>query len=227
MPPGRLSTARKVAAKRRPSPPPPPPVDQAGRARILAAAIRSFSEAGYDGTTTAAVAREAGVTQPLVHHHFGSKQGLWRAAMDELFAGVRVFTEPNPAPLADRVLATAEQFVRFVAARPEVTRVIAREGAAPSPRLTYLVDRYLRAPFRIFVDAIRSGQQASLIDPAIRGDLLLFFFLGAGSHLFDVTALAHESIGIDATSARTREDFVVLVRELFRRGLFHNTRETT
>jgi len=42
-----------------------------------------------------------------------------------------------------------------------------------------------------------------------------------------VTALAHESIGTDATSARTREDFVVLVRELFRRGLFHNIRETT
>ena len=55
------------------------------------------------------------------------------------------------------------------------------EGAAPSPRLTYLVDRYLRAPFRIFVDAIRSGQQAGLIDPAIRGDLLLFFFLGAAA----------------------------------------------
>ena len=43
----------------------------------------------------------------------------------------------------------------------------------------------------------------------------------------DVTALAHESIGTDATSARTREDFVVLVRELFRRGLYHNTLETT
>jgi hypothetical protein len=42
-----------------------------------------------------------------------------------------------------------------------------------------------------------------------------------------VTAFAHESIGIDATSARTREDFVVLVRELFRRGLCHNVRETT
>jgi len=213
-----VSTARKMSARRPPTP--PPPSDQAGRERILAAAIRSFSEAGYEGTTTAGVAREAGVTQPLVHHHFGSKQGLWRAAMDELFAEVRVFTEPNDAPLLERVLGTAEQFVRFVAARPEVTRVIAREGAAPSPRLTYLVDRYLRAPFRMFVDAIRAGQRAGLIDPAIRPNLLLFFFLGAGSHLFDVTALAHESIGIDATSPRTREDFVVLVRELFRRGLF-------
>src|SRR5947208_3696369 len=72
MPPARLSTVR-TAVGTRGSRPSRPALDQAGRERILAAAIRSFSEVGYEGTTTAGLARDAGVTQPLVHHHFGSK----------------------------------------------------------------------------------------------------------------------------------------------------------
>src|SRR6185369_4682671 len=191
----------------------------AGRERILAVAIRSFSTVGYEGTTTAGVAREAGVTQPLVHHHFGSKEGLWQAAMEELFRDVRALTAPSDGTPAERLLGPIERFVRFVAARPEATRIVAREGAAPSPRLTYLVDRYLREPFQQLVAAIRAGQRDGVVDSAIRADLLLFFVLGAGSHLFDVTALARQSVGIDAGADRTREDFVTLVRTVLERGV--------
>jgi len=204
----------------------PAPVDQAGRERILAAAIRSFSEAGYEGTTTAGVAREAGVTQPLVHHHFGSKEGLWRAAMDALFANVeRVAAAPADASPADRLLVVTEQFVRFVADHPEVTRIIAREGASRSRRLEYLVTRYLREPFRQVVEAIRAGQRAGLIAPDVRADLLLFSILGAGSHLFDVKALAERSLGIDAGAPRTREDFITVIRTVLERGIL--TKETS
>jgi AcrR family transcriptional regulator len=196
------------------------PADQDGRARIIAAAIRSFSEAGYDGTTTAGVAREAGVTQPLVHHHFRSKEGLWHEAMDALFLDVRPLI-PAPAETSppEQLMVFVERFVRFVATHPQVTRVIAREGAASTPRLTYLIDRYLRAPFQQVVAAVRAGQRAGFIAPEVKPELVLFLVLGAGSHLFDVTALAQQSVGIDATTARTRDDMVVLLRTLLRDGL--------
>jgi AcrR family transcriptional regulator len=192
---------------------------QGGRDRILAVAIKSFSEVGYDGTTTAGVARAAGVTQPLVHHHFRSKDGLWRAAMEELFGDVPSLTAPPGASPPERLLGLIEQFVRFVAARPQVTRVVAREGAAPSPRLSHLVDRYLRGPFRDVVTAVRQGQRAGLIATDVRPELVLFLILGAGSHLFDVTALARESVGLDATAAATRDDFVRLLREVLLAGI--------
>jgi AcrR family transcriptional regulator len=207
--------------------PAPPPAEQAGRKRILAVAIRSFSTVGYEGTTTAGVAREAGVTQPLVHHHFGSKEGLWQAAMEELFRDVRALTAPSDGTPAERLLGPIERFVRFVSARPEVTRVVAREGAAPSPRLTHLVARYLRAPFREVVAAVRDGQRAGLIATDVRPELVLFLILGAGSHLFDVTALARESVGVDATAPSTREDFVRLLRELLRGGIFREAPGST
>jgi TetR/AcrR family transcriptional regulator len=186
-----------------------------------------FSEAGYDGTTTAGVAREAGVTQPLVHHHFGSKDGLWEAAMEELFRDVRRFTARRDGSLAERLLGPIEDFVRFVSVRPEVTRVVSREGAAPSPRLTHLVDRYLRAPFRDVVAAVREGQKAGIIATDVRPELVLFLVLGAGSHLFDVTALARESVGLDARTPATREAFVRLLRETLVGGIFRDETPTS
>jgi TetR/AcrR family transcriptional regulator len=56
-----------------------PRASDSARAQILKAAADLFAAQGYDGTNLRAVARAAGVSQPLIHHHFGSKQGLWEA----------------------------------------------------------------------------------------------------------------------------------------------------
>ena len=47
------------------------------RELVLAAATRAFARSGYAGTTTDAVAREAGVSQPYVVRLFGSKLELF------------------------------------------------------------------------------------------------------------------------------------------------------
>ena len=51
------------------------------REAILDAARRSFGEHGYDGATIRAIASDAGVNPALVHHFYGSKEGLFAAAM--------------------------------------------------------------------------------------------------------------------------------------------------
>lgn len=234
MSPHRLNPNRPAAATRRtrrarplrPSDGPraqptvPASGDQDGRQRILSVAIRSFADLGYEGTTTAGIARDAGVTQPLVHHHFGSKERLWRAAMDAVFSNaVRVGDVPADASPRDQFLAITERFVRFAAAHPEATRVMGREGATPSPRLTYLVDHYLREPFQRLVAVTRAGQRTGGVAADLRPDLLLFLILGAGSHLFDATALARESLGIDANAPATQNEFAALLERLLTQGV--------
>ncbi|MFI2712589.1 TetR family transcriptional regulator [Micromonospora sp. NPDC018662] len=51
------------------------------REAILAAARDAFAERGFDATTIRAVAAAAGVDPALVHHYFGAKEDLFRAAM--------------------------------------------------------------------------------------------------------------------------------------------------
>ena len=51
---------------------------------IVAIAQRLFLEKGYDGTTMAAIAREAGVATNVVHWYFATKDELFVAALDSL-----------------------------------------------------------------------------------------------------------------------------------------------
>src|SRR5919206_179985 len=64
------------------------------RKRILTAALEVFGERGFSGASTREIAARAGVTQPLVHYHFATKDALWRAAVDELFAALRSGVDP-------------------------------------------------------------------------------------------------------------------------------------
>src|SRR4051794_12953499 len=58
------------------------------RGRILDAALDLFSELSFEGATTREIAARAGVTQPLLNYHFSSKDELWFAAVDRIFASL-------------------------------------------------------------------------------------------------------------------------------------------
>lgn len=55
------------------------------RAAILAAARKTFVQKGVGNTSMTDIAKEAGVTKSLIHHHFGSKEELWGAVKQACF----------------------------------------------------------------------------------------------------------------------------------------------
>ncbi|WP_097211148.1 TetR/AcrR family transcriptional regulator [Rhodococcus sp. OK270] len=73
------------------------------RELVLAAASRAFARGGYAGTSTDAVAKEAGVSQPYVVRMFGSKAELFR----EVFARA-----------LQRIVAAFDQELDRIAAEP-------------------------------------------------------------------------------------------------------------
>ncbi len=50
------------------------------RGAVLAAARRRFAQDGYENATIRAIAAEAAVDPALIHHYFGTKPALFRAA---------------------------------------------------------------------------------------------------------------------------------------------------
>ncbi|GAA4677641.1 TetR/AcrR family transcriptional regulator [Nocardioides nanhaiensis] len=84
------------------------------RSQVLAAAVQAFAAGGYHGTSTDAVARQAGVSQPYVVRMFGTKLELFLEVFDhavarihDAFAGVAaqdgfdVATEDGVAQLGE------------------------------------------------------------------------------------------------------------------------------
>ena len=51
------------------------------RQALIEAASRVFSTGSYAGATTADIAREAGVSEPILYRHFGSKRDLYLACL--------------------------------------------------------------------------------------------------------------------------------------------------
>lgn len=56
------------------------------RKRLLDAAERLFGAHGFDATSLRAIAVKAGVQQPLIHYHFATKLGLYRAIWERRYA---------------------------------------------------------------------------------------------------------------------------------------------
>ena len=63
------------------------------RLAILEAALRVFSEGSYAGATTAEIAREARVSEPILYRHFSSKRELYFACLDEAWRRIRTKLE--------------------------------------------------------------------------------------------------------------------------------------
>ena len=55
------------------------------RARVMTAVVESIATVGFRRTTAAEIARCAGVTWGAVQHHFGDKDGILMAVLDESF----------------------------------------------------------------------------------------------------------------------------------------------
>ena len=71
---------------------------QARREEIVVIAFRHFAGGGYAGTSTEAIAREAGISQPYLFRLFKTKRELFQACGDRCFAMItQVFEEAAAA----------------------------------------------------------------------------------------------------------------------------------
>jgi AcrR family transcriptional regulator len=59
------------------------------RRALVDAALKVFSSGSYAGATTAGIAREAGVSEPILYRHFASKRALYFACLDEAWRRIR------------------------------------------------------------------------------------------------------------------------------------------
>lgn len=128
---------------------------RAREARILQAAMRVFSQAGYSGATMDAVAAEAGMSKPTLYQYFASKEALFQAMLlphrDRMLTP---FAHSSDKGLAQDLLGFAWAYADTVMA-PEMlalARLIIGEAARfPAIGATYLEagpDRLLRGMMR-------------------------------------------------------------------------------
>ena len=193
------------------------------RERILEAALIEFAESGYEGATTASVARRVSVTQPLIHYHFGSKEALWRAAVELAFSRMQtvlqgIEEDMTRVSAAEAIRIMARRFVYFNAKYPEVGRLIVSESAIRGPRLEWMATKHLKPIISQIETVMISAQELGLVKK-LPIPSIVFAFLGSVPHFFDSAPLIDYLWGIDPLQHENVEAHADTLVEMYSSGL--------
>ncbi|MCC7386605.1 MAG: TetR/AcrR family transcriptional regulator [Deltaproteobacteria bacterium] len=103
------------------------------KARILAATDQLFGELGFDATTTRDIADRSGVNKALIHYHFGSKDELLVALLDDSYRRLTtalVGAMGKSTSLETQALDVLDAYADFLAANRTFCRIVQREVAS-------------------------------------------------------------------------------------------------
>ncbi|MFT4717472.1 MAG: AcrR family transcriptional regulator [Paracoccaceae bacterium] len=114
------------------------------RARLILAGRTEFSEKGFSGASVRMICKRAETSSNMIHHYFGSKQGLY----DEILSSFseRVFMVPiriirEPAKSREHLEARLEFFVEetleALIAQADIYRLVVREQVIFEPFVKY------------------------------------------------------------------------------------------
>ena len=150
IPRGELRGREKLrnAAMRKPKAP------EASRAGIVAAAIDEFAARGFKGASMDAIAARTHTTRALINYYFGSKEKLYIAVLEQVYAGIREaegeldLDHLAPADAVRRIVGftynyylTHEGFVRIVVAENQARGRQFRKSKAMRTLNRPIIDR--------------------------------------------------------------------------------------
>jgi TetR/AcrR family transcriptional regulator len=155
------------------------------RRTLVDTALRVFTEGSYRGTTTAEIAREAGVSEPILYRHFASKRDLYLACIDASWERLRAVWD-----LAIDQAESSKEFLPamsgcYLSIRDAKHRVAelwmqATVEAADDPEVRRFLRRQLREVRDYVADVIRRCQADGTVLPERDPEAEAWIFVAGG-----------------------------------------------
>lgn len=154
------------------------------RERILAAARACFARSGYDRATVRQIAREAQVDPAMVHYFFGSKGGLFVAAMEFPVNPSDEIADALNADQAEIGVRIVQHFLDSWDAAGSIQPLLALMRSAGDDQSVNVFAEYIRREITTRIAAAATGE-----DPDLRAELV-------GAHLMGL-ALARYVVRLE------------------------------
>ncbi len=199
------------------------PHPEASRETILEAAEKLFVDKGFAGTSMSKIAKEAGVTQSLIHYHFGTKQELWLAVKSDLFARFaqtqldrfQMDREPSPDLLRESIVG----YFAFLKEHPSFIRLTQWNALdSGTGELPCQVEQGGEV-VRIGAEKLREAQEAGQLRGDIPPQHIIAAFIGACEHWF---VHCHEFIaksGLEYQGELDDDAFIDSLQKIILEGL--------
>jgi TetR/AcrR family transcriptional regulator len=177
---------------------------------ILEAALQTFSEYGFEGTSITSIARAHHVSPPLIHYYFRSKDELWRAALDQGIGDMvrdlqAICDELVESDIIARLKFFIRRFIAIVAERPAVFRIIVRESDTRTSRLTWLAHHYMTPLYSVVTGLIEEAQAEGRLKSAAPPYHTAQIITGACYHFLSSRNRLLDTYGVDVNAREIRE----------------------
>lgn len=155
------------------------------RAAVLDCACGIFSKGSYRGTTTAEIARQAGVTEPILYRHFESKRDLYLACLENAWDSCQAMWEAAVAGEPDPALWLTAMGRAYLEARDKRGLIAnlwvqALTEASDDPEIRRYLKRHMRDIHGFVADVIRRSQAAGGIPEDRDADAEAWIFISIG-----------------------------------------------
>lgn len=186
------------------------------RARLVAAAKRLFARSGLHGVAVSAIAAEAGVSAAMINHHFGGKEGLYRACIEGFGAARLRALDPflvapaDAAELEVRLDVLVTQLLELHLEDPDAVAILLRDSNAAEhwgPEVERTVYEFTLKLATFFALARDRGLLRPEVDPLTPAAILYLSLSGL------VQVDAHRS-RVTGASLRDREERRAIVKRL-------------
>lgn len=155
------------------------------RRHLVETALCVFTEGSYRGTTTAEIARAAGVSEPILYRHFASKRDLYLAALEHVWAKTRetwerALAEAPDACAAIEAIGKGHLAVRSPKLQLAELWVQALGEASEDRELKRHLRRHMREVHDFVADLVRRGQEQGAIAAERDPDAEAWIMLAGG-----------------------------------------------
>ncbi|MDT0304888.1 TetR/AcrR family transcriptional regulator [Streptomonospora wellingtoniae] len=143
-------------------------IEEARRAQIVSAAIRTVAEAGYANASLARIAQHAGISKGVISYHFSGKDELMDRVVEQIYSTIADFVLPRVAEAPDEraalrthILAVADYM------RSNREQLLALAGIFNGVQTPVGAPRYRMAVsepvYRAIEERLRAGQERGVL----------------------------------------------------------------
>ena len=170
------------------------------QAKLIESATSLFAQRGYAAVSIRELADAAQVNSALISYHFGSKEGLYLAVLENQFrpiTGLLQQAAQTTMSPEERIVYYAKGVYEIHKSRPFLIRFLHSELTNPTTGLENVVKRYIGQIYPFLYQAFAEGVASRQFNAALNPGYAVLSLVGIMNFYFIAKPIAREFLTVD------------------------------
>lgn len=189
-------------------------------AKLIETAIGLFAKKGFAGVSIRELAKAANVNSALISYHFGGKEGLYKAVMEDQFSPfdqmIRNFEKMSQLSPRERLNQYAENIVRIHRERPFLAQCFHIELANPSACCESVFKKYVAQVFQFIQNTLTEGIEQRYFKADLKVEYATISLAGIMNFFFITRPIFQE---FQPFSEQSDEEYATQAIDVFLNGI--------